>query len=51
MKAVETQGHRVEQMYAVKPKDLEQACPLNRETRVLVEKEAKRLEKAARKGL
>ena len=51
VKAVETQGHRVEQMYAVKPKDLEQACPLNRETRVLVEKEAKRLEKAARKGL
>ena len=51
VKAVEAQGHRVEQMYAVKPKDLEQACPLNRETRVLVEKEAKRLTKAARKGL
>ena len=50
VKAVETQGHRVEQMYAVKPKDLEQACPLNRETRVLVEKEAKRLKKATRKG-
>ena len=50
VKAVEAQGHRVEQMYAVKPKDLEQACPLNRETRVLVAKEAKRLTKAARKG-
>lgn len=51
VKAVEARGHRVEQMYAVKPKDLEQTCPLNRNTRVLVEKEAKRLVKAARKGL
>lgn len=50
VKAVEAQGHRVEQMCAVKPKDLEQTCPLNRETRVLVAKEAKRLAKAARKG-
>ena len=50
MKALEAQGHRVEQMHAVKPKDLEQACPLNRNTRVLVEKQAKRLRKTARKG-
>lgn len=51
VKAVEARGHKMEQMYAVKPKDLEQTCPLNRNTRVLVEKEAKRLVKAARKGL
>ena len=51
VKAVEAQGYRVEQMHAVKPKDLEQTCPLNRNIRVLVEKEAKRLVKAARKGL
>ena len=50
VKALEAQGHRVEQMHAVKPKDLEQACPLNRNTRVLVEKQAKRLRKTARTG-